>query len=42
MTKSKRKIEEVESVVMPSGNGAHVMVPKEWLGKRAKTILVEE
>jgi putative transposon-encoded protein len=33
MTKNKRKIEEVEGTAMRSGNGAHVMVPKEWIGE---------
>jgi putative transposon-encoded protein len=33
MTKTKRKIEEIETVGMPSGNGGHIMIPKEWIGK---------
>ncbi len=33
MTKSIRKIEEIETVVRNIGNGAHVNVPREWLGK---------
>jgi putative transposon-encoded protein len=41
MTKAKRTIPEIEGDVMPSGNGAHIMVPKEWLGKRAKCILLQ-
>lgn len=33
MTKAIRKIEEIEAIVREIGNGAHVNVPKEWLGR---------
>jgi putative transposon-encoded protein len=39
--KAKRKIQEIETVVSQSGNGAHVFVPKEWLGKSVKVTLLE-
>jgi putative transposon-encoded protein len=26
-------IKQIESVVTPSGNSGHVVVPKDWLGK---------
>ena len=37
----KPKIQEIEAVVSQSGNGAHVFVPKEWLGKNVKVTLLE-
>ncbi|MFL6343293.1 MAG: DUF2080 family transposase-associated protein [Nitrososphaeraceae archaeon] len=39
--KAKRKIQEIETTVSQSGNGAHVFVPKEWLGKNVKVVLLE-
>jgi putative transposon-encoded protein len=32
-------ITQVESVVTPSGNSGHVVVPKAWIGKEAKVTL---
>jgi putative transposon-encoded protein len=34
-------ITQVESVVTPSGNSGHVVVPKAWIGKEAIVILKE-
>jgi putative transposon-encoded protein len=31
----KATITQVESVVTPSGNSGHVVVPKAWIGKEA-------
>ncbi len=31
----------IEKNVKPYGNGAHVNIPKQWLGKRVKVILIE-
>ncbi len=39
--KAKRKIEEIETVASQSGTGAHVFVPKEWLGKTVRVTLVD-
>jgi putative transposon-encoded protein len=39
--KAKRKIEEIETTASQSGTGAHVFVPKEWLGKRVRVTLVD-
>jgi putative transposon-encoded protein len=30
---------QIESVVTPSGNSGHVVVPKAWIGKEAIVIL---
>jgi putative transposon-encoded protein len=32
----------IESVVTPSGNSGHVVVPKAWIGKEAIVKLKEE
>jgi putative transposon-encoded protein len=37
----KATITEIESVVTPSGNSGHVVVPKAWIGKEAITTLKE-
>jgi putative transposon-encoded protein len=29
-------IRQIESVVTPSGNSGHVVVPKDWIGKRRR------
>ena len=33
---------QIESVVTPSGNSGHVVVPKAWIGKEAIVLLKEE
>ena len=33
---------EIESVVIPSGNSGHVVVPKAWIGKEAIVVLKEK
>ncbi len=35
-------ITQIESVVTPSGNSGHVVVPKSWIGKEAIATLKEE
>lgn len=35
-------VKEIESEVSPSGNGAHVFVPKDWIGKKVRVSLIEE
>jgi hypothetical protein len=35
-------VKEIESEVSASGNGAHVFVPKDWLGKKVRVTLIEE
>jgi len=35
-------VKEIESSVSPSGNGAHVFVPKDWIGKKVKVKLLED
>lgn len=37
----KAVITQIESVVTPSGNSGHVVVPKAWIGKEAIVILKE-
>jgi len=37
----KATITQVESVVTPSGNSGHVVVPKAWIGKEAIVTLKE-
>ena len=37
----KATITQIESVVTPSGNSGHVVVPKAWLGKEAIVTLKE-
>lgn len=31
----------IDKIVKPQGNGAMVLVPKSWIGKRVKVILME-
>jgi putative transposon-encoded protein len=38
----KAKITQIESVVTPSGNSGHVVVPKAWIGKEAVVTLKEK
>jgi putative transposon-encoded protein len=38
----KATITQVESVVTPSGNSGHVVVPKAWIGKAAVVTLKEK
>jgi putative transposon-encoded protein len=38
----KATIIQVESVVTPSGNSGHVVVPKAWIGKEAIVKLKEK
>ena len=33
---------QIESVVTPSGNSGHVVVPKAWIGKEAIVVLKEK
>jgi putative transposon-encoded protein len=35
-------ITQIESVVIPSGNSGHVVVPKAWIGKEAIVTLKEK
>ena len=35
-------ITQIESVVTPSGNSGHVVVPKAWIGKEATVTLKEK
>jgi putative transposon-encoded protein len=37
----KATITQIESVVTPSGNSGHVVVPKDWIGKEAIVTLKE-
>jgi putative transposon-encoded protein len=38
----KAVITQTESVVTPSGNSGHVVVPKPWIGKKAIVTLKEK
>ena len=38
----KATTKEIESIVSQSGNGAHVFVPKQWIGKRVRITLMEK
>ena len=38
----KAVITQIESVVTPSGNSGHVVVPKAWIGKEAIVTLKEK
>jgi len=38
----KAVITRIESVVTPSGNSGHVVVPKAWIGKEVKVALKED
>jgi putative transposon-encoded protein len=35
-------ITQIESVVTPSGNSGHIVVPKAWIGKEAIVVLKEK
>jgi putative transposon-encoded protein len=35
-------IKQIESVVTPSGNSGHVVVPKDWLGKEVIAKIKQE
>jgi putative transposon-encoded protein len=35
-------IKQIESVVTPSGNSGHVVVPKDWIGKHAIVKIKQE
>jgi putative transposon-encoded protein len=39
--KAKHKIQKIETTVSQSGNGPHVFVAKEWLGKNVKVVLLD-
>ena len=41
MVRRKATITQIESVVTPSGNSGHVVVPKAWIGKEAIATLKE-
>jgi putative transposon-encoded protein len=41
MRRMKAIITQIESVVTPSGNSGHVVVPKAWIGKEAIVTLKE-
>ena len=32
---------EIETTASEAGNGAHVIVPKQWIGKKVKVTLLE-
>lgn len=36
------KIIIMEGHIKPCGNSAHIMVPKDWIGKKARMELLEE
>jgi putative transposon-encoded protein len=38
---AKVKNGEIEAKVTHLGNGAHVMLPKDWLGKKVRVSLIE-
>ena len=38
----KATITQIESVVTPSGNSGHVVVPRAWIGKEAIVTLKEK
>jgi putative transposon-encoded protein len=40
MTKQKRNTTEVEDIVKPAGNSGRIYLPKSWVGKKVKTILL--
>lgn len=37
----KMTMREIETEVSKFGNGAHVTVPKDWIGKKVKVTLLE-
>lgn len=42
VSRMKAIITQVESVVTPSGNSGHVVVPKAWIGKEVVVTLKEK
>ena len=38
----KASTKEIETVVSASGNGAHVFVPKQWIGKKVRVKVIGE
>lgn len=36
------KMSQIESQVTKIGNGAHVLVPKQWIGKKVRVTLMEK
>ena len=38
----KATFSQIESVVTPSGNSGHVVVPKDWIGKEASCGTVDK
>lgn len=38
----KMTMREIESEVSKFGNGAHVTVPKDWVGKRVRVTLLDD
>jgi putative transposon-encoded protein len=38
----KAKTKEIQTEVTESGNAAHVYVPKNWLGRQVKVILLQQ
>ena len=38
----KATITQIESLVTPSGNSSHIVVPKAWIGKEAIVTLKEK
>lgn len=38
----KMKMREIESQVSAFGNGGHVIVPKDWIGKKVRVTLIED
>jgi putative transposon-encoded protein len=38
----KATTKEIESIVNQSGNGEHVFVPKQWIGKKVRVTLMEK
>lgn len=37
----KMTMKEIETEVAKFGNGAHVTVPKDWVGKRVRVTIIE-
>jgi putative transposon-encoded protein len=42
VVRMKATMTQIESVVTPSGNSGHVVVPKAWIGKEAIVTLKEK
>jgi putative transposon-encoded protein len=36
------KMSQIESQVTKIGNGAHVLVPKQWIDKKVRVTLIEK